>query len=127
MITSVIIDDERQAREVLQKLLLRYFKDKIEVKGLAASVEEGVKIIHQENPNLVFLDIEIFSKEGEHYLAYTQDPEQTIELNLAGEKDYTLEIIDTWNMKIVAEQVVGSGEFQYKTKMPYTALRLIAK
>ncbi|MBN1482889.1 DUF5060 domain-containing protein [candidate division KSB1 bacterium] len=72
-------------------------------------------------------NIYIFSKEGEHYLAYTQDPEQTIELNLAGEKDYTLEIIDTWNMKIVAEQVVGSGEFQYKTKMPYTALRLIAK
>lgn len=70
MITSVIIDDERQAREVLQKLLLRYFKDKIEVKGLAASVEEGVKIIHQENPNLVFLDIEMPGENGFELFRY---------------------------------------------------------
>lgn len=70
MISCVIIDDERQAREVLQKLLIRYFEDKIEVKGLAASVEEGVKLIHRHNPTVVFLDIEMPGKNGFELFSY---------------------------------------------------------
>ena len=66
-------------------------------------------------------------KEGEYYLTYTADSAQTIELDLGGANDYTLEVIDTWNMKIVSEQVVGSGKFQYETEMPFTALRLVSK
>lgn len=66
-------------------------------------------------------------KEGEYYLTYTADSAQTIELNLGGSKDYTLEVIDTWNMKIVSEEVVGSGKFQFETEMPFTALRLVSK
>ena len=68
-----------------------------------------------------------FFKEGEYYLAYVVDSAQTIELYLAGEEDYTLQVIDTWNMKTVSEENVGSGNFMYKTIMPYTALRLISK
>ncbi len=68
-----------------------------------------------------------FSKKGEYYLAYVADSAQTIELNLAGEEDYTLQVIDTWNMRTVTEENVGSGNFKYETKMPYTALRLISK
>ena len=68
-----------------------------------------------------------FFKEGEYYLTYVADSAQTIELYLAGEEDYTLQVIDTWNMKTVSEENVGSGNFMYKTIMPYTALRLISK
>ncbi|NOX46493.1 MAG: response regulator, partial [Chlorobi bacterium] len=64
MISCVIIDDERQAREVLQKLIKRYFKDRIIVKAMAGSVEEGVKQIHKHNPQLVFLDIEMPHENG---------------------------------------------------------------
>lgn len=66
-------------------------------------------------------------KKNEYYLTYTTDSLQTIELNLGGIKDYTLEVIDTWNMKIVAEEPVSPGEFQFVTKIPYTALRLKQK
>ena len=72
-------------------------------------------------------NIYIFSKKDEYYLAYVADSVQTIELNLTGEKDYTLEIIDTWNMKIISEEIVGSGVFKFKTQKPFTALRLISK
>jgi hypothetical protein len=72
-------------------------------------------------------NIYTFFKEGEYYLTYTADSAQIIELNLGGTKDYSLEVFDTWNMKTVAEQVVSPGQFQYKTEMPFTALRLISK
>jgi hypothetical protein len=65
-------------------------------------------------------------KSGKYYLTYTADAAQTIELNLGGTKEYTLEVIDTWNMKTVNKKVVKPGKFQYKTEMPFTALRLIA-
>ncbi|MCD4696159.1 MAG: LytTR family DNA-binding domain-containing protein [Bacteroidales bacterium] len=70
MITCVIIDDERQAREVLQKLLKRYFDDKINVMATAASISEGVKFINQFNPNLVFLDIEMPEENGFELFKY---------------------------------------------------------
>ncbi len=81
-----------------------------------------VTLIEELNNNIYTL-----FKEGEYYLTYTADSAQTIELNLPGTKGYNLEVIDTWNMKIVSEEVIGSGKFQYETKMPFTALRLIAK
>jgi two-component system LytT family response regulator len=70
MITCVIIDDERQAREVLQKLLKRYFEDKVVVKAMAGTVEAGVKLIHQTNPDLVFLDIEMPGENGFELFKY---------------------------------------------------------
>ena len=68
-----------------------------------------------------------FFKENEYYLSYTADSAQMITLNLGGTKDYTLEVIDTWNMKIVDKDVVSAGSFQYETEKPFTAIRLIAK
>lgn len=70
MISCVIIDDERQAREVLQKLIKRYFDDKVVVKALAESVEEGVKQINKYNPQLVFLDIEMPTENGFELFKY---------------------------------------------------------
>ena len=72
-------------------------------------------------------NIYIFSKENEYYLAYTTDSAQIIEINLEGEKEYSFEVIDTWNMKIVSKGNVSSGKFQYKTEFPYTAIRLISQ
>ena len=68
-----------------------------------------------------------FSKEGEYYLAYLADSAQTVEVDLAGKADYTLQVIDTWNMKTVDEETVSAGNFEYETKLPYTALRLISE
>ena len=79
-------------------------------------------LIEQLNNNIYTL-----SNEGEYYLAYVSDSAQTIELDLPGPNDYNLEVIDTWNMKIVSKDVIAPGKFRYETKIPFTALRLIAK
>jgi hypothetical protein len=59
-------------------------------------------------------------------LTYAADSAQSIELNLSGTKDYTLEVIDTWNMTVDSAKVVKPGKFLFETEIPFTALRLIA-
>ena len=82
-----------------------------------------------DNGNAEYLKNNVynFSKEGEYYLSYVADSAQMIKLNLAGEEDYTLQVMDTWNMKMVTEDNVAPGNFEFETRAPYTALRLISK
>jgi hypothetical protein len=79
-------------------------------------------LIEQLNNNVFTL-----FKEGEYYLTYTTDSARTIALRLSGSREFDLEVFDTWNMKTVSTEVVGPGKFQYQTKMPFTALRLVAR
>ena len=103
---------------------IAYFRKIMEEAPVTEMLPDLVDNGNAENLNS---NIYNFSKKGEYYLAYVADSAQTIELNLAGEADYTLQVIDTWNMRTVTEENVGSGYFKYETKMPYTALRLISK
>ena len=61
-IRTIIIDDERLARNELKKLLLEF--PEIEVIDEAANVEEGVEKIELHNPELIFLDIQMPGKTG---------------------------------------------------------------
>jgi len=61
-IKAIIIDDERLARTELKKLL-QEFSD-IEVVDEAANVDEGVEKIETQNPDLIFLDIQMPGKTG---------------------------------------------------------------
>lgn len=70
MYTCIIIDDELNAREALQKLIQRYFSEKIEVVKLADSVESGVLAINKYHPDIVFLDIEMPSEDGFQLFSY---------------------------------------------------------
>lgn len=74
MYNCVIIDDELNAREALEKIILRYFPDRLRIVAKAGSVEEGVHAINKFNPALVFLDIEMPGENGfkifHHYRTY---------------------------------------------------------
>lgn len=83
---------------------------------------DASELIEQLNNNIYTL-----FKDGGYYLTYTTDSARTIELDLPGSKDYSLEVIDSWNMKIVDQGVVSPGKFEYQTTTPFTALRLIVK
>lgn len=64
MRTCVIIDDEKNARETLSKIIDRYLNTKIKILYAADSVKEGVFAINKYNPDLVFLDIEMPEENG---------------------------------------------------------------
>ncbi len=64
MIKTIIIDDEINAREFLEKLLSRYFPNKFLVLHKAESVDEGILAIERFSPEIVFLDIQMPNKNG---------------------------------------------------------------
>ncbi len=67
MIKAVIVDDELCFREMIRMLLKEYFPD-IRVAGEAEGVEEAIRMIEEQKPNLVFLDIELKDGKGFHVL-----------------------------------------------------------
>lgn len=57
-IKSVIVEDETAAREVLKNYLQKYCPQ-IEVVGEAQNFKEAVPMLHEVQPQLVFLDVEM--------------------------------------------------------------------
>jgi two-component system, LytTR family, response regulator len=64
MIKAVIIDDELNARDLLEKTLLKYFPNKFNIVEKCKSVDSGVLAIKNHEPELVFLDIQMPEKNG---------------------------------------------------------------
>src|SRR5258708_636127 len=63
MITAIIIDDEQKGRIALRQKLQDYCAD-IELLGEAENGEEGMKLIEKNQPDIVFLDIEMPRMDG---------------------------------------------------------------
>lgn len=59
---TLLIDDERLARNELRRLLENF--PKMEIVGEAANAEEGLKMIEELQPELLFLDIQMPGKNG---------------------------------------------------------------
>ncbi len=59
---AIIVDDERLARAELKKLLQSY--PEIDVVDEAANADEGVDKIESQNPDIIFLDIQMPGKTG---------------------------------------------------------------
>ncbi|MBL8149092.1 MAG: response regulator transcription factor [Blastocatellia bacterium] len=59
---TVIVDDERLARRELWLMLSQY--QSIQVVGEAESVQQAVELIQHENPDLIFLDIQMQGETG---------------------------------------------------------------
>ena len=59
---AIIVDDERLARAELRKLL-QAFPD-IDIVDEAANADEGVEKIESQNPDIIFLDIQMPGKTG---------------------------------------------------------------
>ena len=85
------------------------------------------QLIDNGNPEDINSNIYLFSKEGEYILAYTVKAGQTIELNLPENKEFSMDVFDTWNMKTIEQKTVSPGDFKCVTEIPYIAVRLVRK
>jgi two-component system LytT family response regulator len=61
-VRTIIIDDERLARNELKKMLQDF--GEIEIIDEASNVQEGLEKIEHHNPDLIFLDIQMPGKTG---------------------------------------------------------------
>ncbi|MEN8204232.1 MAG: DUF5060 domain-containing protein [Bacteroidota bacterium] len=76
------------------------------------------------DPENLESNVHLFYKPGEFYLAYVAEEGRTIKMNLPGNQDYHLDVIDTWHMELISETTVEAGSFSFTTGLPYTLLRL---
>jgi len=74
MIRSVIVDDSVEAVNSLKADLTQWCPD-VSLIGAANSVKEGIQLIQQTKPQLVFLDIQLGDGEGFDILNELQDPD----------------------------------------------------
>ena len=105
---TLIVDDERLARNELKRLLEPYTK--IEIVGEAANAEEALKLIEEQQPELLFLDIQMPGKNGFELLSSIEGKTPEVIFTTAFDEyaikafefnalDYLLKPIDTERIK----------------------------
>ncbi len=72
-LTCIIVDDEPQNQEVLEKMV-EQFCPAVKVLGKAASVDEAIILINEFNPVVVFLDVEMPGGNGFTLFEKIPDP-----------------------------------------------------
>lgn len=72
VMTALIVDDERLAREELRGLLLG--NDNVEVCGEAASAKAALEMVQELKPDVVFLDVEMPGMNGFDFLEVLPAP-----------------------------------------------------
>jgi len=73
-IKALLIDDETGVRSALREMLVRHFPT-VEIVGEAANIPEAVRAIHQHQPDLLFLDIEMPGYTGLQILEFFNSSE----------------------------------------------------
>ena len=66
LLKILIVDDEPEARELLKFILQD--EEGLSVAGMAGNVDDAVKLLKKERPDLVFLDIQMPDKDGFHFI-----------------------------------------------------------
>lgn len=61
--TAIVVEDELQSRKHLQSLLGEYCPD-VSIVGMAGTLDDGISLFHQFEPELIFLDIELGEESG---------------------------------------------------------------
>ncbi len=70
MLRSIIVDDENSARLSIKKILEMYLPDVVEVVGMVDNLDDGVSLIKQESPHIVFMDISMPKQSGMDVFKY---------------------------------------------------------
>lgn len=73
MLRACIIDDEVNSREVLELMLHENHPD-IEILATASNIRDGLSIINQNKPDLIFLDIEMPGGTGFDLVKQLKEP-----------------------------------------------------
>ncbi|PIB37281.1 DNA-binding response regulator [Reichenbachiella sp. 5M10] len=123
---AVVIDDERLARKELNSLLQAH--SEIEIVGEAANVDEALEVIDRENPELIFLDIQMPEKTGFDLLAeldraplvvfttaYDQYAIKAFEVNAF---DYLLKPIDPERLARVVQKLLDQKHKEARALAP---------
>lgn len=116
-IRAVIVEDSRLARNELKELMKKY--EGIELVGEAENVDEGFALIQSENPDLLFLDINMPEKDGFELLEMLDEVPMTIFTTAFDEyaiKSFEYNALD-YLLKPVNEKRFGMALEKVRSKM----------
>ncbi|MBS1652025.1 MAG: response regulator transcription factor [Bacteroidetes bacterium] len=116
MIKTIIIEDEQKSREVLLSIITKHCP-MLQVVGQATNVTEGVNLIKNENPELVFLDISMPDGSGFDLLEKTSNNKFEVIFATASDQhaikaikysacDYLLKPIDADELKTAVDKIL---------------------
>lgn len=116
MIKTIIIEDEAKSRQMLAAMIERNCPE-VSIIGLAKDVSEGVKLIKELSPDLVFLDISMPDGSGFDLLEQvaghkfdlifaTASDQHAIRAIKYSACDYLLKPIDMDELKLAVDKVV---------------------
>lgn len=94
MINAIIVEDEIPAFEYLNEVLEKNYGEKIQVLGHATSVKSAIKLIIAEEPQLVFLDIQLEGGTGFEVLDFFSDSSNFEVIFTTGLLDYKEKAMD---------------------------------
>jgi len=120
MIRALIIEDEKRSAKLLSNLLKEYCPD-VELSGAASTVAEAFQLINNQNPDVIFLDIEMQSETGFDLLRKFEEIKFEIVFTTAFENyalkaikfcaiDYLLKPIDIEELKAAVGKVLISHQ-----------------
>ena len=115
MLTAIIIDDEQKGRIALRQKLQDYCAT-VQLTGEAENGEEGIKLIEKNNPDIVFLDIEMprmdgfemlhrLSEKKFHLIFTTAYDQYAIKAFKVAAFDYLLKPIDIEELKSAISKI----------------------
>ncbi|MEP6585058.1 MAG: LytTR family DNA-binding domain-containing protein [Ginsengibacter sp.] len=127
MLTAIIIDDELKGRIALKQKLQDYCSD-VKLKGEAQDGEEGMKLIEEHHPDIVFLDIEMPRMDGFemlhrlpeknfHLIFTTAYDQYAIKAIKYSAFDYLLKPIDIEELKLSVSKINASQPIQTEKKL----------
>ena len=136
MINAVLIDDEKNALEVLEMQLTKFCMD-INITATANGGQKGIEAIKKHQPNLVFLDIEMPHKNGFDVLTETKQYNYDVIFTTAYDQfaikafkfsaiDYLLKPIDIVELQQAVEKVKnrkGAASLDDKIKLLLSQLQ----
>lgn len=74
MYRAVIIDDEQDGIDVLKQFLNNFTSFNVKVAGSATNLKDGIHLIKQNEPEVVFLDIDMPNENGIEIYKYFKTP-----------------------------------------------------
>ena len=119
---AIIIDDERLARAELRKLLQDF--PEVEVVDEAANADEGIAKIESQNPDLIFLDIQMPGKSGFDMLSSLEKSPNVIFTTAYDEyalKAFKVNSVDYLLKPVQKEDLQSALEKYREMKKMYTA------
>jgi two-component system LytT family response regulator len=119
---AVIIDDEQRARTTMARMLERYCPQ-VQLQGEAADIRQGVTLIQEVKPDIVFLDISFGNQTGFDLLRQlpplhfalifvTAYDQYALDAFRYGALDYLLKPIDPEALRKAIEKVQGRQPHQ---------------